>query len=173
MTRQVRLMAMILALAVAGSMAGVLLLTAVLGPSDWGVRCERAPVAQCRIEQTRFFGLFGNSYFFIPESEIRGAETIRPLPGHVGGRGGGSFVVALELASNSQNSLYPVLSRQFQSEADAATDRLNAYFRDKSTPSIEIADDLSTPLLIYGGGPLGLVGALLVLRWWKFRRNPA
>lgn len=60
---------------------------------------------------------------------------------------------------------YPVLSYEFERQANASTEKLNAYFSDKSMPSIEINEDVLTPFLVIGVAPVFLVGGILGLRW--------
>lgn len=163
--------ALLIGLPVMVALAGAYLLTGIFGPSDWGVRCVRSPVSECQVLQTRFFGIFGNSHFAIPESTIHGARTVHPLPGHVGGRSSVSFTVALILDPEMQYPIYPVLSYRFQSQADAATERLNAYFNDRGITSIEIMEDLLDPALLAAVAPLLIVGVVvgivLGLRRWR------
>ena len=75
----------LLALALAAVPFGValiFLLTGVFGAPSVGVRCwRRDGDRQCAVLQSRFFGLMGNSTVLIPESDIQGAVTLRPVHG--------------------------------------------------------------------------------------------
>ena len=170
MATRTRMLVVIAALAVSGSVAGVIALTGALGPTEWGLRCARAPTAACVIEQTRFFGVFGNSAFSIPEERIRGAKTVAPRAGHVGGRGGAAYSVALVLEPTAPYRVYPVLSYAREAEAEAATARLEAYLRDRSQAAIVIEDSPFTDFLPMLGGFALFAGALWCLRWLRFRR---
>jgi hypothetical protein len=160
---------LIIPISLVAMVACAFLLTAVFGPSDNGLRCSRSSgIAGCQVFQTRFFGLFGNSSFTIPESSIRGAKGICATS-KVGGRGGPSCNVYLTLDSGQD---YPVLSYPFESPAEASAKKLNAYFADKSAPSIAIGEDRTTPWLVSGGVPLLFVTVILGLRWWRLRHRP-
>jgi hypothetical protein len=133
--------------AIAFGVALVFLLTAVFGAPSIGVKCwRRDGDRQCVILQSRFFGLMGNSTVLIPESEIEGAMTLRPMHG-VGSRGSGSYTVSLELKSGPYRH-YPVLSGRFFEATDAATRRLNAYFADPTASSVELHEDMWRSALI-------------------------
>src|SRR5271154_2330897 len=98
MTGSVRSLTLIAAISLGAAFGAAWLLTGLLGSTDRGVRCARAPVAQCEVLQTRLFGMAGNTSFFVAQAQIRGAKTLRPTAGHVGGRGGaGAHRVALLL----------------------------------------------------------------------------
>ncbi|MGH9513910.1 MAG: hypothetical protein ACRD2U_17420 [Terriglobales bacterium] len=142
------------------------LLGAVFGPTDDGLRCTRTQNdAECEIRQTRFFGLLANSSFAIPESEIRGAKSFCPAA-KVGGRGGASCNVYLVLNSGKN---YPVLSYAIYSQADSSARRLNDYFQNRTAQSVEIGEDLLTPILLFGIAPLLFVLLVVALRTLKLR----
>jgi hypothetical protein len=146
------------------------LLTAIFGPSDNGLSCTRnGAESACEIRQTRFFGLIGNSSFSIPESRIRGAKSVCSS-GKIGGHSSPSCSVYLTLEDGEQ---YPVLSYSLISQADSAAAKLNLYLRDGSARSIEINEDVRTPVLMFGIAPVALVMLLFAcLRSWRFRRPP-
>lgn len=154
-------------------LAGIVVLLSYLGgPYDDGVRCERSQTeARCIVARTRFFGLFGNSEFAIPESAIRSATSVCAT-GHASGRGSASCSVYLMLDSG-QFAQMLVSSYALASQANIAAERLNAYFKDKSAVSIEIGESLLTPLLFVGVAPLVLGLVILALRWLRLRRTGA
>ncbi len=153
----------VIAVPLAAMVAGVLLLTAVFGPTDNGLRCARTPDhSECQVLQSRFFGAFSNSSFTIPESAIRAAKGFCPST-KVGGRGGPSCIVSLTLDSGED---YPVLSYVFRSQADASARELNDYFENRSEASIEIKENALTPVLV-SGGPILFVAVFLGLRKWR------
>ena len=162
----------VLAIALLAGVASAYLLTAVFGPTDDGVRCARSPEgAQCQVLQTRFFGLIGNSSFALPESTIRGARAVC-APSRGVGRAAPSCTVNLVLDAGPQPVYpeYPVLSYSVLGQAEASATKLNDYFADKSAPSIEIRDEILTPLLLYGAAPILLLGIVVGgLRWWRLR----
>ena len=133
-------------------------LTGWVGPTDIGVSCARAGTAECRVLQTRLLGLVGNSSFALPESQIRGARTIAPIA-HGGGHGRGAYRVALVLDPAARYPEYPVVSYDFKSDADAATAKLNAYFNDRTTPSVELRSPTS-PLVKIELTVMALIGLL-------------
>jgi len=148
-------------------LAMVLLLTSVFGSPTVGVRCTRGGgPARCEVLQSRFFGLAGNSAFAIPESEIQGARTLRPLP-HPG-RGSGEYSVSLMLKTGAYRD-YPVLHSQFFDRADAATRKLNDYFTDTGARSIELREDFSEITLFFA--PLVIIGVLTGLAARRRARN--
>jgi hypothetical protein len=136
-----------------------ILLITVFGKPVVGVRCTRGGgPARCELLESGFLGIGDNSSFSIPESEIQGAETLRPLP-HAG-RGSGQYSASLVLKSGPYRH-YPVVHSQFYDRADAATRRLNDYFANAGATSIEVREDSSEyafPLLI----PLGAVAIALI-----------
>lgn len=153
------------------SVGSAFLLTGVFEPSDNGLRCARSfGESVCEVRQTRFFGLAGNTSFTLPESSISGAESICAA-GQVG-RASPDCLVYLNLTAGPYPR-YPVLSYSWFEPARAAAVRLNDYFRDKSVPSIEIKEDVLTPVLLFGVAPVLLVSLILGLRWWlRARRTP-
>ncbi len=108
-------------------------------------------------------GVSGNSGFVIPEANIRDAKAACATT-KVGGRGGPSCNVYLRLASGQD---YPVLSYPIQSQALASAKKLNDYFGDKSSTSIEIKEDLVTPIMLSGAAPVLFIVAVLLLRRWS------
>jgi len=143
------------------------LLTAVFGPVNDGFRCARfAGRAQCEVRQTRFFGLYRNSTFTIPESSIRGAKAACGQQ-HAGGRPSPNCLVYLALDSGRE---YPVSSYVFGGRAYAAARKLNDYFDDKSAGSIALTDDVWTPALI-AIGTVAFMSAIAALRWWRVRNG--
>jgi hypothetical protein len=147
------------------------LLTAIFGPSDNGLRCERLQDhSECQIRQTRFFGLYGNSAFAIQQSTIRGATSVCSTA-HMGGRAGPSCIVYLILDSGPYRK-YPVLSYALAGQADASAKKLNDYFNDKSAASVEVKEDILTPVLIFGLPPVMSVVLLVGLHWWRVRSKP-
>jgi hypothetical protein len=147
-----------------------LLLTWIFGPSDLGLRCARSGgTGQCEVLQSRFFGLFGNSSFDIDEADIVGAETVRPQPA-VGGHAGTACAVALRLKAASY-AAYPVLSYPACRQADAAARRLNMYFADHSSSSIEIRDDIGV-MWALAAAPMLLIAGVLIARWRVRRHGP-
>src|SRR6185437_2819797 len=151
------------------ALACVWVLTGWVGPTDIGLRCTRAGTAECRVLQSRLPGIVGNSSFVLAESQIRGARTIAPIA-HGGGRGRGTWRVALLLDPAARYPEYPVVSYDFESDADAATARLNAYFNDRTTPSIEIRTPAS-PLLMIELAVMALVGLLVLVLIRRARRR--
>ena len=146
--------------------ATTLLLTSILGPSDFGVSCTRERgVARCEVIQTRLLGFAGNSSFPIPESQIAGARAAC-AHGGVGGRGGPSCSVELLLKSGPYR-IYPVLSYPFIGQAESSARELNEYFADPARPSIALKDKLGSTVLIFAGGPMLIVAALLALMQWR------
>lgn len=146
-----------------------LLLTSVFGPSDLGLRCAHSGGSgQCEVLQSRFFGLFGNSSFSIDEADVMGAETVAPRAS-VGGHGSASCTVALRLKAGPYRD-YPVLSYPVCGRADAATRRLNRYFADPSTSSIEIRGDIGVMWALAATPMLLISGILLARRWVRSRR---
>lgn len=142
----------------------IYLLTGIFGPSDFGLRCNRiGERAQCEVLQTRFLGVFGNSIFTIPESEIAGAVTICAGNG-VGGRRDSSCAVNLTLKSGQYRN-YPVLSYPLREEAEASARNLNDYFTNPSAPPIEIHDEIAQTLVLLLGLPVFGIGCVLILRW--------
>jgi hypothetical protein len=171
MTGQARALTAILVVSFGVALGAAWLLTAQLGPTDRGLRCIRAPVARCEVLQTRLFGVAGNSSFFFPLGEVRGAKKLVPTTAHVGGRSGaGTYRVALLLDPPRPHPQYPVLSYDSESSADATTRRLNDYFADARAPSIEIMTDALSPVLI---AELGAMAAVVVLSLWLLRRRRA
>jgi hypothetical protein len=147
----------------------VLLLTAVFGAPSIGLKCWRRDAdRQCAILQSRFFGLLGNSTVLIPESEIEGAVTLRPVHG-VGSRGSGSYTVSLELKSGPYRH-YPVLSGRLFEATDASTRKLNAYLADPAARSIELHENMSSSLLV----PLVPVALAALVAFWatRWRQRP-
>ena len=117
----------VFAIALLAAAASAYLLTAVFGPTDAGLRCVRAPDgAECQVLQTRFFGLFGNSSFAIPESTIRGAKAVC-AQSRVGGRAGPSCTVnlILDAGPHARYPEYPVLSYSLLGQAEASAKKLN------------------------------------------------
>jgi hypothetical protein len=158
--------ALLIGIPLVAMVGSAFLLSAIFGPTDNGLRCSRmAERAACDVLQARFFGLAGNSRFGISESTIRGAKALCAT-GKVGGRGSASCNVYLELESG-QN--YPVMSYALHQQADASAKRLNEYFEDKSASSIEIKEDLMTPILLSGVAPVAVVVLVLGLRRLGFR----
>jgi hypothetical protein len=152
--------------AVPFAVISTLLLTAFFGPSELGLRCTRSGGAgQCEVLQSRLLGLLGNSSFKIDENFILGAETLAPGPS-VGGRGSANCTVALRLKT-VPNREYPVLSYPLCGRAADATRRLNSYFTDTRSTSIEIRDDVGAVWLLVSASGLVAVGALIVRRWAK------
>ena len=169
MNGQARTLVAIVVVSLGVALGAAWLLTSVLGPTDRGLRCVRAPVAQCEVLQTRLFGVAGSSSFYVPQGEVRGAKTLVPLASHVGGRSGaGAFRVALLLDPRGPYPEYSVLSYDTESSADAATLRLNEYFADPRASSIEILTDRLSPVLI---AELGAMAAVVVLALWLQRRR--
>ena len=113
----------------------------------------------------RFFGLFGNSAFAIPETAIRSAKSVCAT-GHMGGRSSAACNVYLMLDSGQFREIL-VSSYALAGQADGATERLNAYFNDKSAKSIEVSEALLTTWLIVGVAPVLLVAIILALRWLR------
>lgn len=165
--------ALLLGCAMPPLLAGIVVLLSYLGgPYDDGVRCERSQTeARCIVARTRFFGLFGNSAFAIPESAIRSATSVCAT-GHGGGRGSASCSVYLMLDSGQFGQML-VSSYALASQADIAAARLNAYINDKSAKSIEIGQSLLTPLFIVGVAPVVLVLVILTLRRLRLRNTDA
>jgi hypothetical protein len=160
----------IIAIPLLAVVAAAFLLTAIFGPTDDGLRCARTPhKAECEIRQTRFFGLSGNSSFAIPESSIRSAQAFCSTT-KVGGRGAPSCNVYLSLDSGQD---YPVLSYQIRSQAEASAKRLNDYLGEKSSQSIEIKEDVLTPLLLSGVVPILFVAIVWGVRKSRFAVPPA
>jgi len=125
----------------------IFVLTAVVGAPSIGLECWRHEGDRaCAIRQSRFFGLTGNSTVLIPESDIVGAVTLRPMPG-VGSRGGGSYTVSLELKSGPYRH-YPVLSGPLFEATDASTRKLKAYLADPSASSIELHENMWASVLM-------------------------
>jgi hypothetical protein len=120
------------------------------------------------VGRTRFFGLFGNSAFQVPESDIGSAKSACAA-GHAGGRGSASCNVYLMLDRGRVREIL-VSSYPMAGQADRATERLNAYFNDKSVKSIEIGETLLTTWLIAGVAPVLLVAVILMLRGRRLRR---
>ena len=148
----------------------VFLLTAVFGAPSIGVKCwRRDGDRECAVLQSRFFGLLGNSTVLIPESEIGGAVTLRPVHG-VGSRGGGSYSVSLELKSGPYRH-YPILSGRSFESTDASTRKLNAYLTDPSASSIELHENMWGSVLM----PLIPValGAIMAVVAARLRRTRA
>jgi hypothetical protein len=145
-------------------------LTAVFGAPSIGVRCSRLDgPARCEVHQSAFFGIVGNSVYSIPEAEISGARTERPVGG--GGRRAGTYRLLLELRSGGYP--YPVLSDQSFDTVEAAARRLNSYLADASATEIELRERLWLSALV----PLVAValGLLLggVVALARRRRNAA
>ena len=148
--------------------ASAFLLTAVSGPTDDGLRCTRSgDSAVCQVRQTRFYGLFGNSAFTIQESAILGAKSVCSS-GQVGGSRSPNCNVYLILNSGLHRS-YPVLSYALADQANAAASKLNAYFADKATSSIDLKEDLLTPIALFGLVPVLVLAFVMGLRWWRLR----
>jgi hypothetical protein len=125
----------------------IFLLTAVFGAPSIGVKCwRRDGDRQCAVLQSRFFGVLGNNTVLIPESNIAGAVTLRPVHG-VGSRGSGSYTVSLELKAGPYRH-YPVLSGQLFQATDASTRKLNGYFADPSASSIELREEMWASVLM-------------------------
>jgi hypothetical protein len=131
---------LVIAIPLIAMVASALLLTGVFGPTDDGLRCARTlDKAECQVLRTRFFGLFGNSAFTIPESTVLGAKAFCTHYLLSGGHSAPSCNVYLTLDSGQR---YLVSSYRFQAQADASANRLNDYISDKSARSIEIKEDL-------------------------------
>jgi hypothetical protein len=169
MTGSARPLALIVAISLGVALGAAWLLTGLFGPTERGLRCARAPVAQCEVLQTRLFGVAGNTSFLVAQGEIRAAKTLAPAAGHVGGRSGvGAYRVALLLGPGTPYPEYPVLSYDAESSADAATRRLNDYFADPQATSIEVMTDLLSPVLIAELSAMAVVVVLvLFLRRWR------
>jgi len=154
----------IVTVAAVAMVAAAFLLTAVFGPSDNGLRCARTPgLASCQVRQTRLLGISGNSSFLIPEANIREAKAACATT-KVGGRAAPSCNVYLSMVSGQE---YPVLSYQLQSQAAVAAKKLNDYFEDRSARSVEIKEDLVTPVLLSGAAPVLFAAVLFGLRKWR------
>ena len=126
--------------------AMVLALSSISGSPVIGVRCTcSSGPARCEVLQSRFLGLIGNTAFAIPEAEIRGARTLRPIP-HPG-RGSGEYAVSLMLKTDAYSD-YLVFHTHFFERADAAAHRLNEYFADPRATSIELREDFSELALL-------------------------
>ncbi len=153
----------IIAMPAVAMVASAFLLTAVLGPTDNGLRCTRSSgLAACEVRQTRLLGFSGNSSFAIPESSIRGAKAACPTA-RVGGRGTPSCNVYVSLDTGQD---YPVLSYSLLSQAITAATKLNDYLGDKSARSLVIKEDLLTPVLLSAAAPVLFVVAVFFLRRW-------
>jgi hypothetical protein len=161
---------LVVVLPVCAALGAAFLLTGFLGPSDWGLRCTRSPARECRVLQTRLLGLVGNSDFAIPEEEIRDVRTVRSLPNTVGSRTAPVFTVNLILDPKWPYPSYPVLSYKFERQADSSTEKLKAYFDDKSVPSVEIKEDVLTPLAV-GLAPVVFVAGIVGLRLWLRKKS--
>ena len=158
---------LVVALAVVSAALAGFVLTAVFGPSDNGLLCARSSgQAECQILQSRFFGLFGNTAFAIPETSIRGAKTVCSHQGV--GRASFSCTVDLILKSGRYRD-YPVLSYGFRGQADAATSKLNEFFGNPSAQSIDLSEDVLTPFLTFGIAPILLIALVMGLRWLRLR----
>ena len=152
------------------ALGSAFLLTAIFGPSDLGVQCVRSPEPECRILQTHFFGLLGNRSFSVPETAILGVKTVRSRSA-AGRQSAPVFTVNLVLTPGSSYPDYPVLSYALESQAESATNKLSAYFKDKSAPSILIKDDVLTPVVLEGLAPVALLGGVVFAVWlWRFRK---
>jgi hypothetical protein len=169
MTGSARSLTLIVAISLGVALGAAWLLTGLLGATDRGLRCARAPVAQCEVLQTRLLGVAGNTSFWVPQGEIRGAKTLAPSAGQGGGRSGaGAYRVALLLDPGTPYPEYPVLSYDTESSADAAARRLNDYFADPQATSIEVTTDVLSPILIAELGAMAAVVVLfLFLRRWR------
>lgn len=154
-------------------LAGIVILLSYLGgPYEDGVHCERSQAeARCIVGRTRFFGLFGNSAFAVPESAIHAAKSVCAT-GRAGARGSASCSVYLMLDIGKVREIL-VSSYPMAGQADNATERLNAYFNDKSIKSIEISGTLLTTWLVVGVAPVLLVAVVLALRGRRLRRAGA
>ena len=149
--------------------AVALVLTFLGGPSEDGLRCTRSTSeAQCQVRRTRFLGLFGNSTFTVPEADIRGAKSVC-ASAHVGGRGSANCVVDL-ITNYGANGDILVLSYTATGQADAAAKQLNDYLGNSIATSVEIKEDVLTPVLIIGLAPIVLVVFIVALRLWRRRR---
>ena len=144
------------------------LLTAIFGAPSTGLLCHRGADAPgiCQIQRSRLLGFGGSSSVAIPESEIVGAETLRPRSGV--GRGSGGYTLSLQLRRGPYRH-YPVLSGPFWADTDAQTQRLNAYLRDPGQREFAVRENraqaLLLPLL-----PLGVVALLLLIASLRGRR---
>jgi hypothetical protein len=163
-----RTLVVLIAVPIAAMLCSALLLTAVFGPTDNGVRCSRTAEGNtCEVRQTRFFGLAGNTSFFIPESSIRSAQSLCSSS-KMGGHAGTSCNVYLSLESG-QN--YLVIGYGLRSRAEASANQLNRYFRDKAIRSVEIHEDLLTPVLLEAAVPLLGIGLIaFAARKWRKQR---
>ncbi|HET7561400.1 MAG TPA: hypothetical protein VFJ87_03345 [Rhodanobacteraceae bacterium] len=162
--RTLLIFAAIFVLVVAGF--GYLLAT-LPSSSDWGVHCTRSgSEASCEVSQTRFLGVFGNSSFTIPETAINGAKTSCSGTG----RRSHSCTVDLLLSSGRYRD-YPVLSYPLRGAADASTQKLNAYFADRSMPEIRIMDDISRTMWIVVLPMLLVILLGVPLAWLRARRR--
>ena len=119
------------------------------------------------MRQTRFYGLFGNSAFTIQESAILGAKSVCSS-GQVGGSRSPNCNVYLILNSGLHRS-YPVLSYALADQANAAASKLNAYFADKATSSIDLKGPFLTPIALFGLVPVLVLAFVMGLRWWRSR----
>lgn len=139
-----------------GMTLAIFLFTGVFGPTNNGLDCERSlERTSCRVFQTRFMGLIGDSSFSITESAIAGAKA---------SCASSICTVYLKLINGQE---YPVLSYSSQSKAETSAQKLNDYFRNRSVRSIEMNEDILKPYLLFGGVALLVAGIVLVMRWWR------
>ena len=157
----------IVVIGMAGSAWG---LSALLGPTDNGMRCERTPTgSSCRVFRTTFLGLLGNSSFDVPESSISRAVAECARRG-VGGHHGAACAAYLQVEPTGRQL---VSSYALEPQAAAAVTRINDYLADHSVRSLEINDSMLTPMLLYGVLPvlLGLV-VFGAATWLRRMRSP-
>jgi hypothetical protein len=143
-------------------------LGAVFGAPAIGLKCSRlvAP-ARCEVLQSSFLGLIHTSPILIPEAEIAGAKTQRPVGG--AGRRGGSYTLLLNLRSG-RYGYYPALSGQTFAAVDADTRRLNDYLADPAATSIELRENLWASTLvpfIPVALVLGIFGIVTLVKRWR------
>ena len=146
--------AVVMSVVVVGVVAGAWALSALLGPTDNGMRCERtATEGGCAVLRTTFFGLYGNSSFKLPESSIHGATYDCPTTG-MGARRSSACAVYLTVASGGRQL---VSSYALPNQAESAAKRINDYLGDRSIRNLNVNDSVATPVLLYAFLPVVFV----------------
>lgn len=159
---------LVLGIGVTGALLALVLLIALNGPTEDGVRCARggpAPAA-CEILRSRFLGFFGNSAFPVPESDVRGARVVCGTARV--GRASSSCNVYLEVRGRGG---YLVLSFRRQSQAEGGAATINAYLSNPAANLLEIRESVTGVLLLRLGLPALIIGLVLGFRAWRSRRR--
>lgn len=127
-----------------------------LGPTTAIFRCARPTEGQpgeCRLEESYVF--WRAKAFSLPESAIRGAERINPVPG-TGGFGGVPAQVGLRLASGQ---VVPVIGYDWSFVAETTIQRINVYLADRSASSLVIKPNCLTGLYLF----CDIIAAIILL----------